>query len=83
MFSLPSLNHLKKGAFWLSKTVWNGSNQSISDLAYDSQKPIGLSKACFFKLSNSLRDLIFALSENSFEGGKILFSSSMLLIEFF
>jgi hypothetical protein len=49
----PSLNHLKKGALSLSNTVWNGSNQSISDFAKDSQNLVGLSKACFFKLRNS------------------------------
>ena len=83
ILSLPSLNHLKKGALSLSNTVWNGSNQSNSDFAKDFQNWIGLSDACFFSLSNSSWELIFEFSENSCEGGKILFSSSILLIEFF
>ena len=81
--SFPSLNHLKKGAFSLSNTVWNGSNQSNSDFAKDSQNWLGLSVACFFRLSNSSWLLIFEFYAKFFDGGKILFSSSMLLIEFF
>ena len=81
--SFPSLNHLKKGALSLSNTVWNDSNQSNSDFAKDSQNWLGLSDACFFRLSNSSWELIFEFSANFFDGGKILFSSSMLLIEFF
>ena len=53
ILSFPSLNHLKKGAFSLSNTVSNGSNQSNSDFAKDSQNLMGLSDACFFRLSNS------------------------------
>ena len=83
ILSFPSLNHLKKGAFALSNTVWNGSNQSNSDIAKDSQNWIGLSDACFFRLSKSSSVLIFEFSANFFDGEKILFSSSMLLIEFF
>ena len=83
ILSFPSLNHLKKGALSLSNTVWNGSNQSNSDFAKDSQNLIGLADACFFRLSNYSWVLIFEFSANFFDGGKILFSWSMLLIEFF
>ena len=83
MLIFPSLNHLKKGALSLSNTVWNGSNQSNSDFAKDSQNWIGLFDACFFRLSNSSWVLMFDFSANFYDGGKILFSSSMLLIEFF
>ena len=83
ILSFPSLNHLKKGAFSLSNTVWNGSNQSNSDFAKDSQNWIGLSDDCFFRINNSSWVLIFEFSANFFDGGKILFSSSMLLMEFF
>ena len=83
ILSLPSLNHLKKGALSLSSTVWNGSNQFNSDFAKDSQNWIGLSVACFFRFSYCSWELIFEFSANFFDGGKILFSSSMLLIEFF
>ena len=82
ILSFPSLNHLKNGALSLSNTVWNGSNQSNSDFAKDSQNLVGLSDASFFRLSNSSWELIFEFSANFFDGGKILFSSRMLLIEF-